>query len=101
MSSLTVRISRPAHKTLREIAERAEQPMQAVLDEAIEQYRRQKFLEEVNAAYAKLRTDRRAMAAMGKERAMWEATLEDGLPRRAERKRGGPAKRSRGRSRRG
>jgi hypothetical protein len=53
--------------------------MQALLDKAIEEYRRKRFLEEVNAAYATLRQNPDAWAAVEQERAEWDATLEDGL----------------------
>ena len=39
-------------KVLRDLAEREGKPMRAVL--AIEHYRRDKFLDDVNAAYARL-----------------------------------------------
>jgi hypothetical protein len=53
--------------------------MQAVLDEAIEHYQRDKFLDEVNAAYAALRNDPKAWKAELAERALWDKTLADGL----------------------
>ena len=53
--------------------------MQAILEKSIEYYRRQRFLEEVNAAYAALRQDYRAWEAVKQERAQWDATLFDGL----------------------
>jgi hypothetical protein len=75
----TVRISKPAHATLRALAKRARVPMQAVLDQAIEAYRRQLLLEELNGAYAALRQDPEAWADLERERASWAATLQDGL----------------------
>ena len=53
--------------------------MQAILEKAIEVYRRQRFLEAVNTAYAALRQDQSAWAAVERERAEWDVTLEDGL----------------------
>jgi hypothetical protein len=40
---------------------------------------RQQFLEEVNAAYARLRQDASAWKAIESERRAWDATLTDGL----------------------
>jgi hypothetical protein len=54
-------------------------PMQAVLDEAIEHYQRNKFLDEVNAAYARLRNDPKAWKEEQGERTVWDKTLNDGL----------------------
>jgi hypothetical protein len=79
MSSSVVRIGVEARNTLREIAARTGRPMQSILDEAIERFRRQRFLEEVNAAYAFLARDPAASEAVRKEREAWEATLADGL----------------------
>jgi hypothetical protein len=53
--------------------------MQAVLDRVIEEYRRKLFLEAANAEYAALRLDADAWAEHQEERALWDATLLDGL----------------------
>jgi hypothetical protein len=79
MPGTTVRISPASRETLRKLAAQAGEPMQMTLDRAIESYRRQRFLEEVNAAYAVLRQDPKAWSAVTRERAEWDATLEDGL----------------------
>ena len=53
--------------------------MQAVLDEAIEHYHRDKFLDAVNAAYATLRDNPEAWKEERAERSLWDKTLADGL----------------------
>ena len=55
--------------------------MQAVLDEAIKRYQRDKFLDEVNAAYANLRKNSKAWKKEQAERALWDNTIGDGLDR--------------------
>jgi predicted transcriptional regulator len=79
MNSTTVRISDTSHKLLGELAAQEGVSMQAILEKALESYRRQRFLEEVNAAYAAARQDREAWEALQQERAAWEGTLADGL----------------------
>ena len=79
MSYGTVRISDSAHGTLRLLARAEGKPMLALLDEAVEALRRQRFLEQLNAAYAELRADPRAWKAIEAERREWDATLTDGL----------------------
>ena len=69
--------------------------MQAVLDHAIEVYRRMRFLEEVNLAYAKLRQDGKAWLELELERSEWEGTLADGLESTEKRLRNQSKKRSR------
>jgi hypothetical protein len=53
--------------------------MQALLEEAVETLRRKRFLEQVNTAYASLRQDAGAWAAVEQERREWDQTLLDGL----------------------
>jgi hypothetical protein len=53
--------------------------MQEVLSHAVEAYRRDHLLREVNAAYALLRADPDAWREERAERAIWEGTLADGL----------------------
>ena len=53
--------------------------MQAVLDVAIEYYQRKKFLNEVNAAYARLKADPKAWSEELEERRTSDGTLMDGL----------------------
>jgi len=73
-----VRLSPHAHE-LRQLAEEEDDSMQAVLDKAIERYRREKFLRDANADFAALKRNRRAWKQELKERELWEHTLSDGL----------------------
>ena len=77
--STTVRISEQTHHRLRELAAQSGEPMQAVLDKALEQYRRQKFLEECDTAYAELQQDPEAWKDYQDELKSFEGTLMDGL----------------------
>ncbi len=77
--SATVRISAQSHLRLRELAAQDGEPMQAVLDKALEQYQRQKFLADCDAAYAALQRDPEAWAGYQAELAAWEVTSMDGL----------------------
>jgi hypothetical protein len=75
----TTRISSAAHGVLREMSRAEGKPMLALLDEAVEALRRQRFLEQLNAAYAGLRADARTWDAIETERRTWDETLADGL----------------------
>src|SRR4029453_16719232 len=77
--SPNIRISPKSKAALRALAKRAGKPMQTILDEAIDQYQREKFLDEVNAAYARLRADPKAWKEELAERQDWNGTLLDGL----------------------
>ena len=76
--SPNIRITPRSKATLRALAKQEGRPMQAVLDEAIEHYQRDKFLDEVNAAYANLRRNPKAWKQEQDERALWDKTLADG-----------------------
>ena len=79
MASVTVRISPEAHKSLKELSELTGEPMPAVLDKAIEAYRRRQFLQGLAADFARLRQDPKAWHQELQERTEWDATLADGL----------------------
>ena len=53
--------------------------MAAVLEKAIERYRRQKFLEEANASYAALKANPKKWKEETAERELWDSTNADGL----------------------
>jgi hypothetical protein len=61
------------------LSEEAGEPMTDVLDKAIEAYRRQRFLETLNADFLALREDPAAWKSVQQERDEWDATLADGL----------------------
>ena len=79
MRQTTVRLRETAHDKLRELARAEARPMNDVLEDSIEAYRRARFLAEVNAGYAALREDPEANEAFREEQASLDATLLDGL----------------------
>jgi hypothetical protein len=79
MPSATVRIKPQSHQALRELARTSGESLQDVLERAIEEYRRSRILDQVNACYAKLRADPKRWREELEERALSENTLMDGL----------------------
>lgn len=79
MPTSTVRISEMKRNMLRELATWTGEPMQTVLERAIEHYRRELFLERANAAFAALRNNAAAWKDELEERGEWDATIADGL----------------------
>ncbi len=53
--------------------------MQSLPEKAIEMYRRQRFLEESNRAFAALRANPETWKSEQAEREAWDMTLADGL----------------------
>jgi predicted transcriptional regulator len=79
MASTTVRVSEETHELLRKLAAATGEPMQRVLERAVESYRREQFFAELDAAYARLQADPVAWEEELAERALLENTLADGL----------------------
>ena len=77
--STTIRVSEKTRDTIHDLARNAGVPMAELVEQAIEQYRRQRFVEAINAGYAELRADPEAWMAYQEELATWDVTLLDGL----------------------
>jgi predicted transcriptional regulator len=78
MQTTTIRISEASRRILREISRRDKKPMQAVLEQAIEAYRRQTFLVGLSADFAALRENGPEWQAEKAERTAWDITMADG-----------------------
>jgi hypothetical protein len=72
-----VRVSDQTYELIRQLA--GEDSMQTVISQAVENLRRQRMLEQANAAYAALRQDPALWAQEQEERAAWDETSSDGL----------------------
>lgn len=79
MSSVNVRISSDSYRVLKALSKGKGQSMQSVIDQAIEDLRRRKILEETNAAFSVLKADAEAWREELGEREIWENTLLDGV----------------------
>jgi hypothetical protein len=79
MSLSTVAISESAHQILVRLATQTGDTPTAVLDKALDAYRRKVFIERVNAGYAALRDDPAAWAEVERERRSMDGCLMDGL----------------------
>jgi hypothetical protein len=81
MPSTSIRIDEQALAALRELSRRQRQSVQTVLKQAIDSYRREKFLEQANAAFGALRGNPEAWDEERQERDLWDQTIGDGLER--------------------
>lgn len=73
MASIPVRVTEEAHATLQAIAEQTGETLQKTLSRAVEEYRRKLFLEQANAAFERLRRNKKLWAHEQGERAEWAA----------------------------
>lgn len=78
MPTTTIRISASTRRVLGELARQDGKSLQAVIDRAVETYRRQRFLEGLHHDFEALRNDPDAWQTEKKERAVWDATFIDG-----------------------
>jgi len=74
-----IRITEATHAALRSLATKGGETMQAVLDKAVEEYRRRRFWDHVEAAAGDLRKNPAGWEEELAERRAWDATLADGL----------------------
>ena len=79
MPELTIPISFASHKALLTLVEISGHTTQAVLDQAIENYRRQIFLDQANEAFIRLRQNEELWEDELTERMDWEMTIADGV----------------------
>ncbi|HWD44194.1 MAG TPA: hypothetical protein VHM23_10880, partial [Actinomycetota bacterium] len=79
MASTTVRVSAETHELLRKLAAATGEPLQRVLERTVENYRRQQFFTELDAADERLQADPVAWKDYLAEQAELEGTLADGL----------------------
>lgn len=75
----SARISEPTLQILRRLAEESGESMQAILEKAVESYRREQFLKETNRAFAALQADAERWKTEEAEREAWDITLADAL----------------------
>lgn len=77
-----VRISAASHELLRQMAEEEGETMHAILDKAIERYRRERFLRSANLDYQALKQSPQHWEQELQKRAAWDQTLADGLDKK-------------------
>jgi predicted transcriptional regulator len=74
-----VRIKAETYTRLKELAVKHKQSLPEVLDEAVDQLYRRRFLEACNRDYARLRKNSKAWKEELARRKQWDATNADGL----------------------
>ncbi len=79
MSTTTIRVSIKTRNALNDLSKTIGLPMQKVAEQAIEQYRRQYFLDAANVAYARLKANEQAWKSYQDEMLEWDVSLNDGL----------------------
>lgn len=83
MATRTVRIKPETHSKLQKLARDTKRSLPDVLDEAIGEYERKKFLEGLHEDFSRLRAQPDEWRAETEERALWDSTLTDGLKNEA------------------
>jgi len=73
----TIRVSRKIYLTIKSLAETQNENMQEVIEEAINEFKKKKFFEEMNEAFMKTRLQKDNES--DKELSDWDAAISDGL----------------------
>ena len=73
----TIRVTEKTYQSIKQLATGS--AMQDVVEEAVEDLRRKRFFEDLDAGYAALRAEPAAWAVEQAERALWDNTAADGL----------------------
>ena len=79
MATTMIRVEKTTHQKLRSLAARTGGTLPQLLAAAVEEYERKLFWEQVNQEFADLPKDAKAWQHELEERALWDATLSDGL----------------------
>lgn len=75
----TMRILDTDHQLVQALAERTGKQQQEIIHEALDIYQRESLLDEINAGFARLRSQPAEWDVELQERKLWENTLSDGL----------------------
>ncbi len=79
MAGTQVRVSNSTHQTLRSLSVEVGESMQTIIERAVEQYRRQRFLEGLNQDFKALKEDTQSWQEELEERQLWDKTSLDGV----------------------
>ena len=79
MAAPTIPVTETSYRILQDLADRTGQTITDVLDKAVDAYHRKLFFDQLNSAYAALRADPVAWAAVEEERRSMDGCLMDGL----------------------
>ncbi len=79
MAGTQVRVSNSTHQTLRSLSMEVGESMQTIIEQAVEQYRRQRFLEGLNQDFKALKEDTQSWQEELEERQLWDKTSLDGV----------------------
>jgi hypothetical protein len=79
MATQMVRLSVASHALLAEMARETGLSRQAILERALDQYRRARFFAALDGSYGRLHADPEARAGLDVEMRAWDGALEDGL----------------------
>lgn len=75
----TIRVSREIYNMVKDLAKQQDENIQDVIQHAVTEYKKKRFFDNLNDAYAKLKSDPKAWNEELEEREEWDGVLADGL----------------------
>lgn len=79
MATTQVRVSNSTHQTLRSLSMEIGESMQTIIEQAVEQYQRRRFLEGLSQDFKNLKEDTQLWQEELEERELWDKTSLDGV----------------------
>lgn len=79
MATTQVRVSNSTHQTLRNLSMEIGESMQTIIEQAVEQYQRRRFLEGLSQDFKNLKEDTQSWQEELEERELWDKTSLDGV----------------------
>jgi predicted transcriptional regulator len=78
----TIRVTKELYNAIRALSSQQNDTVQTVLEEAVKEYKRRRFFEQMDAAFARLRADEADWKEELSERRAWDGLLMDGIRER-------------------
>jgi predicted CopG family antitoxin len=75
----TIRVNKDIYNMVKSLARQQNENIQDIIEHAVTEYKKKKFFEDLNSAYAKLKSDPMAWKEELDERYEWDHVLNDGL----------------------
>ena len=80
----TIRVSREIYNQVKTLALQQNKNMQDIIEHAVTEYKKKKFYNDLNEAYAKLKSNPNDWQLELEERNEWDSLLADGLEKEDE-----------------
>lgn len=75
----TIRVTKELYNAIKALSSQQNDTVQTVLEEAVKEYQRKRFFEQMDVAFARLKADDAGWKEELSERRAWDGLLSDGV----------------------